>query len=204
MQLNGFELFALSVCSCLLGTCLFVWRNIADRISDREISLVFAIYAALALSMIVSLRSEKTLIEYISGDAKRISDSQIIELQEAHRKRIASLKYENQTCQRQLQSSLNRANAKIDRINHEFDWVTDMYQDQMRVAQEQDDRITYLETKLQETGQRSPAVHAPFSAPSSQINFANPPRRNRSLLAVGNASSIVSSPLAQVPENAAE
>lgn len=122
----------------------------------------------------------------------------LADVKEAHRRHVITLKYDHNTQVSQLQGSLRTANVKFDRLHHDYEWLSEMYQDQMRATQEQEDRLGYLEGKLQEFGQLTPVKRAPFSAPPTQINFSNPPRRSRDNAA--SKSGAKSSPLSQVLE----
>ncbi|KAF1843259.1 uncharacterized protein K460DRAFT_341182 [Cucurbitaria berberidis CBS 394.84] len=195
MELNGFDLFAFFLCSGLFGILLSAWAT-TDFIADREVSLLIVVFAILVSTLFFRLSSAKAVINYISRHTTEIQDKQIADMKEAHRRRVAALKYEHQMQHHQLQANLNTANVKFDRLYSDHDWISGMYQDQMRSIQEQEHRIAYLEVKLQEFGQRTPGAHMPFSAPSSQISFSNPPRRNRSTM----RSPVGPSPLAQVVE----
>lgn len=131
--------------------------------------------------------------DYFSRHQCEIEARQLGDLQEAHRRRILSLKSEHKNELHHFQGIIHFSNARSDRLEAEYDFITQAYQDQMRTVQEQEDRITYLERKLQETGQASPLTRQPYSAPSHQIQFAKPPRRSRGSIAAG-----APSPLSQV------
>ncbi|CAO2652722.1 Nn.00g021330.m01.CDS01 [Neocucurbitaria sp. VM-36] len=197
MELNGFELFAFLLCSCLFGTLFSTWAT-TDFVTDREIALLIVVFAAVALALSSRLSSAKAITQFLSRHTNDVQDKQLADVKEAHRRRIAALKYDHQTQLHQLQGSLNTANAKFDRLHHDYDWMSGMYQDQMRSTQEQEDRITYLEVKLREFGQLTPGARLPYSAPPGQINFSNPPRRDRTDSAM--KSPAASSPLKQVVE----
>ncbi len=98
-----------------------------------------------------------------------------------------------------LRSDVNNAALKFDRLYNEHDYISSMYQEQVRHTQEQEDRIEYLEKKLQEFGQSTPISRVPFSAPPSQITFSNPPRRERPNEVFHSIP--LASPLAQVAED---
>jgi hypothetical protein len=159
-------------------------------VTDRELALVTTLYVVLI--MVVGARNnyQDALDKYLSPPMKEIVRQQILDLEYAHRQRLLSVKDEHNTTVKRLQGLLHSANAKFDRLNFEYDWMSNTYQDQMRSLQEQQDRLDYLELKLGEFGQTTPTARQPFSAPPSRIQFANPPRRS---LAAG-----APSPLAQV------
>jgi hypothetical protein len=146
-------------------------------VTEREIMLVSALYVTVVIFLYIQQYNQDALVQYLSHHKSEIENRQVADLQEAHRRRILSLKTEHNFDKHQLQGSLNVAIAKFDRLNGEYDWMSDAYQDQIRSLQEQEDRINYLEVKLHELGQTSPTIRQPFSAPPSQIRFANPPRR---------------------------
>jgi hypothetical protein len=140
--------------------------------------------------------NKNALLRYLARHKSEIENKQLDDVQEAHCRRIVTLRHLHHDEIRLLQGSLNTVSANFDRLNNEFSWMSTMYQDQMRMAQEQEDRLHYLESKLQEAGQRTPMARQPFSAPPSRIHFANPPRRSRSV--IRSPASGVPSPLAQV------
>jgi hypothetical protein len=155
--------------------------------------LMSTLYLALIAFVYTQQYNKQALLQYFSQHRTEIEQRQLTDLQEVHRRRILVLKSEHVQEIRHLQDSIHAANAKFDRTHAEHNWISGVYQDQMRTVQEQEDRIGYLERKLQEFGQNSPATLPPYSAPSSTIQFANPPRRLRSSTAAD-----LASPLAQV------
>lgn len=106
-------------------------------------------------------------------------EKQLKDLTEAHCRRITGLKREHDREQLRLMNRLKDADLKFDYLWGEHDQISTLYQEQIRNNQEQEDRIQYLEKKLQEFGQTAPVARAPFSAPPTQITFLSPPRRNR-------------------------
>lgn len=172
-------------------------------VTNREVTLVFTLFSAVIFTVFASQINNSAIITFLSRHATDIANKQLADLSEAHRKRIASLKAEHNAQLHRTQSELTRIHGSFDRLNTEYDWMSGMYQDCMRTAQEQEDRIAYLEVKLLEFGQLTPAVRAPFSAPPGQVRFSNPPRRARFDSAVKSASP-VASPLAQVMETGEE
>ncbi|KAF1913384.1 hypothetical protein BDU57DRAFT_542012 [Ampelomyces quisqualis] len=176
MQVNSFELFALLLCSCLFGIILAIY-SMSNLVSDREIMLMSSLYITMVIFFFMQQHNKKALVEYLARHSSDIEKNQIMDLQESHRRRILSLKTEHVNEVRQLQSAVLTASAKFDRVNTEYNWMSDAYQDQMRTIQEQQDRIDYIENKLREFGQTTPTTQQPFSAPATQIAFAAPPRR---------------------------
>lgn len=146
-----------------------------------------------AFFVCVTQSTKESLIDYFSRHQCEIESRQLGDLEEAHRRRILSLKSWHQSELHHLQGLLHTQNARYMRLEGEYDFVTTAYQEQMRACQEQEDRIDYLQRKLTETGLTSPSTRQPYSAPSSQIQFAKPPKRARGGVAAG-----LPSPLSQV------
>ena len=138
------------------------------------------VFAAVVFALLAQLSTSKALNAFLSKNADAVRDKQLADLEEAHRRRVTGLKAEHSKDNIRLRQGLNHANAKFERLYAENEYITSMYQDQMRSAQEQEDRITYLETKLREASQSTPASFPPFSAPASQLVFTKPPQRKRS------------------------
>jgi cell division septum initiation protein DivIVA len=155
--------------------------------------LMSALYVAIIAFLCIQQYNKHVLLQYFSQHHTEIEQRQLTDLQEVHRRRVLALKTEHHNEVRQLQGQIHAANAKVDRAHSEYNWMSDAYQDQMRTVQEQEDRVNYLERKLQEFGQNTATTIQPYSAPSSRIQFDNPPRRLRSRSATG-----LASPLAQV------
>ncbi|KAL6711751.1 Aminopeptidase Y [Coniothyrium glycines] len=176
MELNNFEVLSFWLCSMLSGIIVTFWTT-TGFVTDRELLLIVALFAIVASSVVSTSSASRASRAFLSQHAGAVHEKQIEDLREAHRRHVAALKYEHQTLIRELQSSLDAANAKFDRVHRDYDWMSGMYQDKIRSAQEQEDRITYLEGKLQEFGQLTPAMHVPFSAPPSKVTFSVPPRR---------------------------
>jgi chromosome segregation ATPase len=146
-----------------------------------------------AVSFWAQQHAKQDLIQYLSHHKSEIEERQIMDLQVAHRRQVLALKSEHSNEIRQLNGNIRTVNAKFDRLDGEYNWMSDTYQEQTRLVHEQEDRIAYLEGKLHEFGQTTPNTRQPFSAPPSQIRFNNPPRRTRYDSAAG-----ASSPLANV------
>ncbi|KAJ4362925.1 Aminopeptidase Y [Neocucurbitaria cava] len=197
MDLNTFELLAFFVCSCLFGTLLPICAG-TDVITDREIWLLVAVFASVAIGIGSNFCCADAAVQYLKRHTTEVQNKQLEDLKEAHGRRIAALTYEHQVRINQLEASLHAADDKFDRLYHDYEWMNGMYQEQMRNTQEQEDRIAYLETKLQEFGQLTPGARVPFSAPPSRIHFTYPPRRARNDSAMRSAAA--SSPLNQVVE----
>ncbi|OAL03278.1 hypothetical protein IQ06DRAFT_374456 [Phaeosphaeriaceae sp. SRC1lsM3a] len=192
MKLNSFDLFALLECSCLCGIIVGVF-NMTSFITDREVVLLLAFNAVVIFFVCVSQLTKDNLTDYFLRHQCEIESRQLGDLQEAHRRRILLLKAEHKSELHHLQGIIHGTNSRYDRLEAEYDWVTTAYRDQMRTMQEQEDRINYLEHKLREASQASPTIRQPYSAPSSQIQFAKPPRCSRGSVAAG-----APSPLSQV------
>ncbi|KAF1940433.1 hypothetical protein EJ02DRAFT_456059 [Clathrospora elynae] len=197
MKLNGFELFAFFLCSSLSGLLFSVWAN-TELINDREVTLLMVVFAAVVFALFVQLSTGRAINVYFSKDAGEVYKKQLADVKESHRRHLTTLKQDHHIEVHHLRSSLNTANAKYIRLHSEHDYMSSMYQDQMHATQEQEDRIHYLDKKLQEFGQSTPVNLAPFSAPPSQVSFSNPPRRRRSHSF--SKSPATRSPLSQVVE----
>ncbi|UPX20687.1 Aminopeptidase Y [Ascochyta rabiei] len=177
MKFNNFEVLTTILCSWLSGFLLGLWR-LTPYITDREAGLLVALSVVVAMVIIHKHLNKNAVVAYLNRHVGEVQNTMLLDLQEFHRKRVATLKINHNQTMREAQDEIRRLHAKFDRLNSEYDWISTMYQDQMRTNQEQEDRIAFLEVKLKEFGQlKSSASSAPFSAPASQINFANPPRR---------------------------
>jgi hypothetical protein len=141
---------------------------------------VVTVFAAVVIVLIAQLARDRAINVFVWKDVAQVHEKQLADLKEAHRRHIAQLKNEHNVEAFRQHRELDSINARFNHLYAENDYMTSMYQDQMCSAQEQEDRIAYLETKLREAGQSTPARLVPFSAPASQINFANPPQRKRS------------------------
>jgi hypothetical protein len=159
-------------------------------------ALTTALFVAAVAFFYYQHSNKNALLRYLAHHETEIENKQLDDLQEAHCRRVMTIKHLHHDEIHLLQGSLNTVSANFDRLNSEFSWMSNLYQDQMRMAQEQEDRLHYLESKFQEAGQRTPVTRQPFSAPPSRIQFANPPRRARS--AMRSPATGVPSPLAQV------
>ncbi|KAH7382435.1 hypothetical protein DE146DRAFT_636610 [Phaeosphaeria sp. MPI-PUGE-AT-0046c] len=192
MKLNSYDMFALILCSRLCGIFVAVF-NLTTLLTDKEIVLLVTINATVALLFSAMQLFKNDFSKYFSHHQYEIESRQLGDLQEAHRRRILGLKSEHKNDLNPFKGLVHRANARYLRLEGEYDWITTAYQDQMRTTQEQEDRIDYLQSKLQEIGQASPSTRQPYSAPPSQLQFAKPPRRSRGSIAAG-----APSPLSQV------
>ncbi|KAF2029709.1 hypothetical protein EK21DRAFT_112579 [Setomelanomma holmii] len=178
MKINNFEMFALLLASCLFGTIISTYYN-ANLVTDREMGLVLAFYVATLLTFFTRKSDKKAIISYLSRHNTEVEMKQNTDLQEAHRRHTNQLKREHGAELHRLHNALNFINGKFDRVHADYDWVLGQFQEQLRVNQEQEDRIKYLEDLRKQSGLSSPARLAPFSAPASQIEFADPTLRAR-------------------------
>lgn len=109
------------------------------------------------------------------------------------------VKSANNQNMREAQTEIHRISVKFDRLNGEYDYISEMYQDQTRLNSAQEDRIDYLEKKLKEFGNANSASPVPpFSAPAGWVTFAQPPRRAHA--AVTASSPLSQEPMVQTPE----
>jgi hypothetical protein len=161
--------------------------------------LVVALFATVSIVAICKRVSDDKTVAHLNRHVDDVHTMAILNLQDAHRKHVITVKSANNQNMREAQNEIRRITLNFDRLNSEYDYISTMYQDQTRLNSEQEDRIDYLEKKLKEFRQPgSAAPIAPFSAPASQIHFVNPPRRVR---AAATASSPLSQePMVQVPE----
>jgi hypothetical protein len=156
---------------------MIVWQS--NLVNERDFIWMCALCLVIIAFVCTQQYNKHYILHYFRQD-------QMANLQEATRQR---LKTEHLKEIRLLKGNLNSASDKVNRLSQDHDWMSGMYQDQMRLNQEQEDRIKYLERKLQEFGQHSPAHIMPFSAPSTTTTFANPPRRVRATSAADPTSS---------------
>lgn len=155
--------------------------------------VLFAFNSLTVFLVCVTKLTKDNLSDYFSRHQCEIESRQLGDLQEVHLHRILALKSEHKSELQHLQGLIRTIHTRYTRLEGEYDWIITAYQDQMRTIQEQEDRIDYLERKLREIGQASPSTRQPYSAPSSQIQFAKPPRRSRGSVTAG-----MLSPLSQV------
>jgi hypothetical protein len=141
---------------------------------------VVTIFASVVIVLVAQLARDRVINVYVWKDVTQVHEKQLADLKDAHRRHIAQINNEHNVKTFRQHREIDRMESKFDRLYAENDYMTSMYQDQMRSAQEQEDRTAYLETKLREAGQSTPARLDPFSAPASQINFSNSPQRKRS------------------------
>ncbi|EUC29327.1 hypothetical protein COCCADRAFT_29578 [Bipolaris zeicola 26-R-13] len=175
MELTGFDLFALFLCSSIFGLLVS-----SELISGREMTLVVAVFVAVVTMLFTQFSTSKVLADFLSKDVSSIHKKQLEDLTEAHGRHTAGLKSEHYGAHVRLLNKINDANARFDRIYHEYEQMSTRYQEQMRNMQEKEDRIQYLESKLGEFGQsRTNLARVPLSAPAPQISFMKPPRRQR-------------------------
>lgn len=147
--------------------------------TDREIILLTICHAILIITLSMRHNTKAAILIYLNQHATAIETKQIADLQTLHRKFITQLKLAHNTQTQQLRQDLSDAESDIERRDLNYDWMNATYQDNMRLVQEQEDRIAYLEAKLHECGQVTPPTHQhqPYSAPASRIQFETPPRR---------------------------
>lgn len=108
----------------------------------------------------------------------------ITNLQEAHRKYNILFESANNQNMREARDEIRRLGMNFDRLNDEYDYITSMYQDQMRLNSEQENRIDYLEKKLKDyRNSKSASRTLPFTSPASLVTFARTPRRIRTAVA---------------------
>lgn len=150
------------------------------------------------IGLLARINATRALTNFLTDNLGEVHEKQLRDIDEAHRRYIASVKLENHREHLRLQGDVNNAALKFDRLYNEHDYISSMYQEQMQYKEEQEDRIRYLEKKLQEFGQSTPMTRTPFSAPPSQISFSPPPRRQQSNEILRYTAS--ASPLGQVLE----
>lgn len=135
-----------------------------------------AVFAAVVVVLLVQVSTNQALADFFTKDVSGVQEKQIQDLAEVHRRHTVALKSEHNREHARLLKQLNDANARFDRMYSEHEYMSTMYQEQVRSMQEQEDRLRYLEKRLQEFGQMTDTTRVPFSAPPTQISFMNPPR----------------------------
>jgi hypothetical protein len=133
-------------------------------------ALVVAIFVATVTVLVTQTGANKPVTNLLTSDTSRVHDKQLQDLTEFHGSRMAGVKNEHDG---------EHASARFDRLYSELEYMSTMYREQMRNMQEQEDRIRYLEKKLEEFGRTTAIARTPYSAPATQISFMNPPRRQR-------------------------
>ncbi|CAN9087043.1 unnamed protein product [Alternaria alternata] len=197
MEFNSFDFIALFLCSSIFGLLFSLWSK-TELITDREIILLVTVSSAVVIGLLTRINATRALTNFLTDNIGEVHEKQLQDLDEAHRRHIASVKLESYREHLRLQGDINNAALKFDRLYHEHDYISSMYQEQMQYTEEQEDRNRYLEKKLQEFGQSTPMTRTPFSAPPSQISFSPPPRRQQSNEILRHTAS--ASPLGQVLE----
>jgi hypothetical protein len=134
-------------------------------------------YAAVVLALLTKLSTDRTVKVFVNQDEHEIHEKLLADIKEGHRRHINMLKKDHAKAVLYLDTSLDKINFKYSQLHYEHDFISSLYQDQVRLNGEQEDRINYLEKKLQEFGQSTPITRAPFSAPPSKVTFSDPPRR---------------------------
>lgn len=216
MKFKSAEILATMLSSWLSGFLLGLWRLVSSPsmhfenfpasntmktpyITDREAGLIFALFLLVTMVAVHQHLNKNAVVAYLKRYVGEVHNMMLLDLQESHRKRIAHLKASHNQAMYEAHDEMRRIHAKFDRLDSEYDWMSAVYQDQMRTNQEQEDRIAFLEARLREFGQLTPsATAAPFSAPASQTNFTRPQRRARGALMT--SSPLSQPPLVQAPE----
>ncbi|KAF3042539.1 hypothetical protein E8E11_004245 [Didymella keratinophila] len=198
MEFTNFEILVSLLCSWLGGFVLGLWQS-TPHITDREAGLALALLVTVAMVAICKRVSDSNTVAYLNRHVDGVHTMAILDLQEAHRKSMILVKSANDQNMREAQNENHRITAKFNRLNSEYDYISEMYQDQTRLNSEQEDRIDYLEKKLKEFGNSNCASSVPpFSAPASQVTFADPPPRAGG--AVAATSPLSQQPMVQIPE----
>jgi hypothetical protein len=141
--------------------------------------LVMALYVAALMTLFARESNKQALTGYLSRHVTEVEKAQLADVKDAHRRQIIALKAEQNTQIHRIQGTLHVANGKVDRLTTEYDWICAAHDEQMRVNQEQQDRIRYLEDERKQNGFSTPKMRLPFSAPASQIEFSDPKLRAR-------------------------
>tara|TARA_R110002003_G_scaffold193_2_gene14918 strand:+ start:26664 stop:27152 length:489 start_codon:yes stop_codon:yes gene_type:complete len=144
--------------------------------------------------------NKEGMASYLSRHVTEVEKKQFADVKDAHRRHITALKTEYSTELHRVQGNLHVANAKWDRLNTNYNWICTDYEEQMRVNQEQEDRIQYLEDERKQNGLSTPKTRLPFSAPASQIEFSDPTLRSRFRSAVKGSVTDMPFPLGQVSD----
>jgi hypothetical protein len=174
MEMNKLSLTILLFLAWLSGVFFTAWSS--RLITTREIFLIWTVFIFTVITVLSRHSSTAVLSAFLYAQITDIMNKQLADLQEAHRKRVAFLKNEFAKQSRGFQRMIDRLQDDYQRLNAEYDFMTDMYQDGQRTMQELEDRIVYLEGLR---SRNTPTERAPFSAPSSRIRFSDPPRRVR-------------------------
>jgi hypothetical protein len=98
-------------------------------VTDREIALVAALYVMLIMMVGAHNNFLDALDKHISAPQKESERQQELDLQEVYRRRQLVVKNEHKLEINQLQGLLHAANAKFDRLNFEYEWISNAYQD---------------------------------------------------------------------------
>ncbi|KAJ8114466.1 hypothetical protein OPT61_g3665 [Boeremia exigua] len=192
MALSNIEVVAGVLCAWLLGFLLGLCHT-SLFITYREAAIVVAVSAITIIIVIQQRLKQNTVLGSLNGNVVAAQGSMLLDIQNSHSKHITTLKITHNQDMRAAQDEIRVQYDKLSRVNNEYNWICNAYQDQTRTSDEQFNRIVYLEKKLKEFGQLGTGdMDPPFSAPASQINFADTPRRDDS-------SVMVSSPLSRDP-----
>jgi hypothetical protein len=126
------------------------------------------------MTFFVGESNKEAVTSYLSRHVTEVEKAQIADVKDAHRRQIIALKAEQNTQIHRVQGTLHVANGKVDCLTTNYDWICTAYDEQMRVNQEQQDRIQYLEDERKQNGLSTPKTRLPFSAPPRQIEFSDP------------------------------
>jgi hypothetical protein len=162
--------------------------------------LILALYVAALMTLFARESNKQALTSYLSRHITEVEKKQFADIKDAHRYHITALKTEYNTQLHRVQGSLHIANGKVDRLSTNYDWICTAHDEQMRVNQEQQDRIQYLEDERKQNGLSTPKTRLPFSAPASQIEFSDPTLRSRFRSAEKGSVTDMPFPLGQVSD----
>jgi len=189
MDINKLSLTILLLLAWLCGVLVTAWSS--RLITIREITLVLILFTITVITVFARHSKAAALTAFLNHHTRDIMDKQLADLKEAHRKRISSLKDEFAQLSQSMQRTINRLQHDYRRLNIEYDFMIDTYQDTQRTIQELEDRIVYLEGLR---SRNTATERTPFSAPASRVQFSDPPRRGPA----GSRGPATPSPLSQV------
>jgi hypothetical protein len=162
-------------------------------ITDLVLLVACHFHFVMVMVFCILQNAKQNVTQFPNGHKSAANDPPWRALEESHRRQLLALKYGHNSDVCHLQSRLQTVDFKFMRLSADFDWISNLYQDSIRLVQEQEDRIAYLESRLHEFGHTTSTARQPYSAPASQINFNQPPRRSRTGTAV-----VAPSPLSNV------
>jgi murein DD-endopeptidase MepM/ murein hydrolase activator NlpD len=189
MEMNRLSLTILLLLAWLSGVLFKAWSS--GLIITRVMGLVWTGFLFTVITILLRHSNDAVLTTFTHAQTHGVMEKQLADLQEAHRKRVAFLKNEFAKQSRSFQRTIARSHDDYQRLDTEYDFLANTYQDSQRTIQELEDRIEYLE-RLR--SRNTPTERAPFSAPSSRIQFSDPPRRSPG----GSQGPALPSPLSQV------